>query len=1183
MKRLLPLLIIALLAGLGWVLLSDNQISDVVIPSEQTTSRAPIDAQTLDEETTLARTESVQAELGRIEKIGFGRFQLAGLVLDEKDEPVPNAWVGAYSSPFPLIDFEKELAEIITPPYEFSINPIAAVYADDKGRFDLKGLPGRVLYLSARAPQRLTQRRARLIPAQLEKGEVFEVRTVAAASLSGVVTHADGTPAANAEIYVMPGLKYMLAAFRNRSIFAERVFADASGRFEMEAVPANMALMTLAIANATEAGLEDILPLRVRAEGVRNIPLAKQGSLSGRVVDAAGDGVGGASVLAIPLDLRMVLPFLTHLDEWVATTSADGQYQFRKAPLANHILVAQARMGRSGPQSVMATSGGAVAPDLVLASDKLVKGRLVDGAGKGISGARISLQSMPSDKKEEGDDQAIERQRNNLNFFLEAAKEIVPAFLPDETWAETDSKGHFKLAAWERAAVEVAVPGEPTAIFDLHIKDEETPVLIFPGSGSISGKALLTHGDSPATPLSFYLIKASRASGRSKNKKSEAPSLEAAPEDELLKLGKNEKSIYPRNSILSAATATQMFDNAEGSFRLDNLMAGDWDLQIAAEGTQAVGSQVITVRAGEETADVTLLAKVGATVRGQVVVKGTREPVPHATVSAGNDPFSGFGALLSNFTLGETPMATTDRNGFFELVGCPTGAAYLSAISQNHAAGNSEMRPLEEGEIREDALIEMTAGGGFEGTVRDRHGNPLPGHMVGGVSPDSQDFWQTSSDSEGMYRVEHLRAGSYFLVTASLNDEALFKGDMLSILMGSKLLMATVSEGQMTQLDIIDESAGACRLEGIVTRGGAPVPHASMVAMASDGGFMDMRLATARTNAQGAFVFESLAPGEYSLQIDTAKGDSKVEIVVADIPEDYREIALPEGRVLGRVELESTGQALSDLSVQLVREDPPSSPWAAMMPFGNTANGGRVVDRGDTKEDGSFEWGGVPPGRYHVKVGSNWWGADTGNNAAPMTSDSFELGFNDIKDVGVLKLQAAGSLKVSVTFPASNDSESQSFQIKARKSGSDEDAETQKSWGWRGGGQLSGLAAGDWDVELQSDGMAPIDLGTITIVAGKTHECNAAFQEGASLRLLATSGDGQMIMSAKTQVFLKDGSRADSFGRSRFGGRNRGERGVPIGSFAPGAYTVEVEWQGVVKRVPVQLSRGSSELIEVTF
>ncbi|MBT5101543.1 MAG: hypothetical protein HOM77_06455, partial [Planctomycetes bacterium] len=141
MKRLLPLLIIALLAGLGWVLLSDNQISDVVIPSEQTTSRAPIDAQTLDEETTLARTESVQAELGRIEKIGFGRFQLAGLVLDEKDEPVPNAWVGAYSSPFPLIDFEKELAEIITPPYEFSINPIAAVYADDKGRFDLKGLP----------------------------------------------------------------------------------------------------------------------------------------------------------------------------------------------------------------------------------------------------------------------------------------------------------------------------------------------------------------------------------------------------------------------------------------------------------------------------------------------------------------------------------------------------------------------------------------------------------------------------------------------------------------------------------------------------------------------------------------------------------------------------------------------------------------------------------------------------------------------------------------------------------------------------------------------------------------------------------------------------------------------------------------------------------------------------------
>ncbi len=1172
MKRLLPILIVAVLAGLGWVLFSDNQTADAVDLPNATTDHAPTGPQGLELDTANTRTDATPAALGRGEKVGFGRFALAGLVLDEHDEPVANAWVGAYSSPFPLIDFEKELAEIVTPPYEFSLDPIASVYADDKGRFDLRGLPGRVLYLSARSPQRLTQRRARLVPAQLEKGENFELRTVAAASLSGIVTHADGTPAANAEVYVLPGLKYMLAAFRNRSIFAERVFTDASGRFEMEAVPANMALTTLAVANATEAGMKEITPLPVRAAGTRNVPLAEQGSMSGRVVDSAGNGVSGASVLAVPLDLRMVLPFLTHLDEWVATTSGDGQYQFRKAPLANHVLIAQARVGRSGPQSVMATADGAVAPDLILASDKVVEGRLVDGNGKGISGARISLQSMPSDKKEDGAQNAVERQRNNLNVFLEAAKEIVPAFLPNETWVETDSKGHFKLAAWERAAVEVAVPGEPTAIFDLHIKDEQTPVLVFPGSGSVSGKAVLTHGEAPATPLPYYLIKASRVSDKKKDKQKE------------FELKEKEKPLYPRNSILSAATATQMFDNSDGSFRLDNLMAGDWSLEIAAEGTQSGDAQVITIIVAEETTDVMLKAKAGAIVRGQVVVAGTREPVPQATVSVGNDPFSGFGSLLSNFTLGETPMATTDRNGFFELLGCPTGAKYLSAISSEYAAGSTEMRVLEEGEIRTDALIELKAGGGLEGTVRDRHGNPLPGRMVGGVSPDSQDFWQTSTDAEGKYRAEHLRAGSYFLLTAGLNDEALFQGDMLSILMGSKTLLATVTEGQMTQLDIVDESAGGCRLEGMVTRGGAPVPYASMVAMAADGGgFMDMRMSTARTDAEGKYIFESLAPGEYALQIGTAKGNSTVEIVVADIPEDYRDIPLPEGRIMGRVAMAGTGEALADLSVQLVREDPPNSPWAAFMPFGNTASGGRTVEWGSTDEQGAFDWEAVPPGRYHVKVSTNWWGKDDGQSAAPMTSDSFQLGFNDVKDVGLLELEAAGSLKVTVTFPDA-DADNQSFQIKARRAGGEEDAETQEGWGWDGGGQLQGLSTGDWLVELQADGMAPVDLGTITITAGKTEKRSAEFTEGASIRLLAKSSDGQLILGATTRVFHADGSRADSFGRGRFGGRGgRRQEGMPVGSFAPGSYTVEVEWKGAIQRVPVRLTQGASEIVEVTF
>ncbi|HEX9792965.1 MAG TPA: carboxypeptidase regulatory-like domain-containing protein [Planctomycetota bacterium] len=1187
MRRfVVPLAAVAVLGLVAWLLFFQNTDTDrslAPLAAEVVAQRGPAAADRIDQDP-LARAESLGPEFtNRPIKVGAGRFGLHGIVVDENGDSVPGAWVAAYSSPFPLLDFEFQIAEIFEKPLDFSLEPLASVFADDEGLFQLQGVPGRTTYLTARTVGRLTPRRQRVLPDELDGEKGVIVRTVAGATLEGRVVDAQGRPAAGAEVLVGPGLKYLIAAFRNRTFFMERALTDADGRFQIEAVPARMALMANAFQPVVRNGIEEFGPLAAGSTGNVNVQLAAMGGLSGVVLDSKDEGVRGATVVAVPLDLRRALPFIRDIPAWTRTTGSDGSYAFPELPRNNYMLFAQAREGRAAPVSTAVVGEAAAAPDIVIQEQTIVTGRVVDGKGKPVADALVKVQSIPAGElKKTGEERA--RSMAQGGFILEAAQEILPELLPSSTWDRTDARGNFRIPAWQNARVRVEARGFPVADFQLPGSDEGLkPVLVLRKPGSLEGLVI----DSGAgKPVQFYLVR-----GNFRNQKGDevkAALAETLAEDEV--------AVTPRSSWRAEVAASYLCDTKDGRFLLENLPAGEWQLTVQAEGYAPGESDRLQVEPGEATRGVVITLGRGATISGQVIAKATGEGVEGAVITVGHGEESGFVAMLQGLDQ-STAMGETDEQGFFRVTGAREGADHVNALSEGYAAASVEVPPLQAHEEREEILVELAMGGTITGTVTDRHGATLPGRMVGAMSIQAKDFQQTATNADGAFRMEHMRPGSYFMITAGLDDDSLFSGDLMSVLTSSRILTAYVTEGEITLVDIVDQSAGGCRLRGRLVRNGQPVPDANLAAMASEtSGLFDFRFATARSDELGEFEFKNLAPGEYVLNVETRGWDGQFEIAVPDYPEDFQILEVPRTEIHGRVVAEASGAPVAGASVQLIREDGLANSLTSM--FG----GGTSRKFANSDQEGVFLFEGVAEGRYHLEVrgqglpfrGRGRVGLEPVAAGPPLgrvRTASFELGRNERKNLNLVKLPLAGSIKViaedgrGAAFEGALSVSSKPLDGGAQ-AGEEDSPFANRGWG-RGSATVSSLQPGNYSVTVESEGFAAQTIGGIVVVGGETTEVRVTLARGATLSARVLDANNRPVASADVAVLNRDGRKVNR--EAGFGGAftrlftGSGDGAQPLGTFPPGTYTVRATWQDRTVDTTVTLLEGAEETVTLRF
>jgi hypothetical protein len=174
---------------------------------------------------------------------------------------------------------------------------------------------------------------------------------------------------------VNPGIKYLIAAFRNREFFVERVFADAAGAFHLEAVPAGMVLSLSGFASSTQPGVKELGPLPGKQEAKIEVRLDDGGSLQGKVVAESGKGISQATVAVVPLDLRRIIPLFRDFPAWTAQTNSKGDYIFPFLPKGNYLTIAQSIDGRSQPGQAILAGSASRAPDLLIPETQLIHRR----------------------------------------------------------------------------------------------------------------------------------------------------------------------------------------------------------------------------------------------------------------------------------------------------------------------------------------------------------------------------------------------------------------------------------------------------------------------------------------------------------------------------------------------------------------------------------------------------------------------------------------------------------------------------------------------------------------------------------------------------------------------------------------------------------------------------------------
>ncbi|MHC4381079.1 MAG: carboxypeptidase regulatory-like domain-containing protein, partial [Planctomycetota bacterium] len=705
-------------------------------------------------------------------------------------------------------------------------------------KFQLEGLAGRGTYLVARGQHHLTRGRQEVRPLDLDSEEGIILHTVPGAALEGTVVDEYGAPVANAEVFVGPSLMYIIQAIRSRDIYLERVFTDGAGRFEIDAVPANMKLSVIGLDGATHPGMRDFGPLNPATDAKVKLQLVETGDLSGRIVDSEGEGVGGAKVLAIPIDLRMLVGVVRALPEYIVESGANGEFEFPELPKRNMVLIAQGREGRAAPVTCAVTGPDSeVGKDLVLQTILDVEGRVVDLNGKPIAGAKVMLNSIPTP----GDRSQRSRGMPSADFLLmEAAGEILPEFLPVETWARTDANGTFNLPAWEGAKIKVEADGFSKAIYQLPEEtEEERLALIMMQPGSVAGTVT---GKADDKPLQFYVVNAEQRSNmlepeveverfededwRSFSNRQEQAEAEARKLVMGDILAEGEVAVLPAESMMANLRNVQFQEDGSGTFRIDNLMPGTYKVEARADGFVVRSRKDVVVKPGAVTEDIDLKMSRGATLKGRVVAFGSREPVAGAVVTIGNSKESGFEAYF-RMGLETTAMARSGPDGSFSLEGIEEGMEWVHVLAEGFSPTSIRGRPLELEEVREDVVIQVRQGCNINGHVYDRNGVPIPARLVGGFSTDSQDFWQAATDDKGYYHIENVKPGSYFLITASLDNEALFTGNFMSVLNGSRIVQAYAKEGQTITVDIEDLSAGGCNLKGRLLSNGLALTNAT--------------------------------------------------------------------------------------------------------------------------------------------------------------------------------------------------------------------------------------------------------------------------------------------------------------------------------------------------------------------
>lgn len=422
--------------------------------------------------------------------------------------------------------------------------------------------------------------------------------------------------------------------------------------------------------------------------------------------------------------------------------------------------------------------------------------------------------------------------------------------------------------------------------------------------------------------------------------------------------------------------------DAEGHYVL-SVPDGGWNF-VAGGEDYTKETRRVAVKAGPGRADFVLVP--AGSIHGRVIDRATGAPVADARV--GFHFQMRLGGSTSSSRAQAEDITRTDAQGRFELRPLEPGEYTLHATAPGRASADEPVVHVAIAEQVTDVVLAVDPAFDATGRVVDA-GDPatgIAGVEVTAFAGDGNGGWFAVTGADGAFTLHGLSPGAYLLG---------FQG-------GGAIASGMEHSLRIEDADVEDATFALARgvtVSGRVSPGG---PASVRVrGRAESGGFEVLlaarKVASAKTRVDesGAFRIDGVPLGEWKI---VATGDDGSEgTVEIDVPaeglEDVEVSMAPRSRVVGVVQ-DATGAPLAGLAVNLqVPPDPamPPGPWKVP----------RTEASGVSRDDGTFEIVGVPPGHYTIAV------QDGRTQAVPFADEGTEVAVEAIegRDVDDLVLR----------------------------------------------------------------------------------------------------------------------------------------------------------------------------------
>jgi uncharacterized GH25 family protein len=541
--------------------------------------------------------------------------------------------------------------------------------------------------------------------------------------LVGRVVDAGSQPVPGAKVILsrdpMMGEQIGMHWFMGRQPTGKKISTttDAQGRYEFKGVePANDYFVAVQHPDFAQVQ-EELVAVAEGGESMApEVVLRKGSTLAGYVRDIGGNPVGNA---VLHLDSAYMMGQETESpDRMTTTTDPSGYYEFKNISAGPRVLTVSAEgyglqvNNHLTPFKGHPDDDGGSPIDFRLSPGKPIAGRIIGPDGMGIPGARVLAMNYGNTTGSRGEGVADE----GGAFQIDG--------LQDGSYILMVNAPGFRALRLNRVQV-----GEMNVQVDM-VKQ-----------ACIAGRVF----DSEGSPVASFTGSALRTS----------PDLGATP-------------IFEATSIENTFNKT-----ADGAFELCGLDPGTYAVQISAAGYAPTLSESFTVAEGQPLPTINVRLTRGGTIKGRVL-DSSGAGVAGARVSSRDNIDDGmagfFGGMIS--TTATSRETRTGPEGAFELTLLNPGVYRIVVEHPRYAMESITDLHVGDGTPVDVGALTLKEGGTVQGKVVTQAGQALPGAFVQLLGNDPTFSYQTRTDSEGKYRFEHVRQGSYKLSATRMSSGA---------------------------------------------------------------------------------------------------------------------------------------------------------------------------------------------------------------------------------------------------------------------------------------------------------------------------------------------------------------------------------------------------------------------------